>query len=128
MCLYFSHVLALVAFSFFFAGYFIQRCFVFLSSPSRFVGEIRRVPLLLRFLQVVVVLGLGVLVPATVVVVVRPETQHRYVLVSRLSLLPSYHHSEQLVWHYITHLVLLVLGDQVVHVALGLREFHLVHA
>jgi hypothetical protein len=27
-----------------------------------------------------------------------------------------------------TYLVLLVLGDEVVHVALGLREFHLVHA
>ena len=26
------------------------------------------------------------------------------------------------------HLVLLVLGDQVVHVGLGLRELHLVHA
>jgi len=26
------------------------------------------------------------------------------------------------------HLVLLVLGDEVVHVALGLRELHLVHA
>jgi hypothetical protein len=27
-----------------------------------------------------------------------------------------------------THLVLLVLRDEVVHVALGLRELHLVHA
>ena len=28
----------------------------------------------------------------------------------------------------IIHLVLLILGDEVVHVGLGLGEFHLVHA